>query len=180
MRGYVQGLVEILEGGREGPRRTVKKYKSVTKILPNWHKVRTKWVLLCEHCSDLSGRIKCWKFLEWLMNCHLFKDILSPLTCLLPPPPWVEWNPVHYYWRHYWPIVAALDDDDDDDDEWQGKPEHSEKTCHSVALSITNTVWPVPGLNSDGRGGKLGSLSYGTACLPTYLLTYLLTYLVKM
>jgi hypothetical protein len=69
----------------------------------------------------------------------------------------VEWNWVHYYSGHYWPVVPAPDDDGvwrDRSNDWKEKPKYSEKTSHSVALSTTNTTWPDPGSNPCRRGGK--------------------------
>jgi hypothetical protein len=43
--------------------------------------------------------------------------------------------------------------------------------CRSATLSTTNPTWPDLGSNSGRRSGKPATnrLSYGTACLPTYL-----------
>jgi hypothetical protein len=84
----------------------------------------------------------------------------------------VEWNRVHYFWGHYWPIVPApgwwwwwwwlvwsnwWSD-------WQVKLKHSEKTYPSAALSTTNPTWLHPCSNTSRRSGKPASnrLSYGT------------------
>jgi hypothetical protein len=47
---------------------------------------------------------------------------------------------------------------------WQGKPEYSEKTCHTDPLSTTNPTWLDLGSNPANRCGKPvpNRLSYGT------------------
>jgi hypothetical protein len=38
--------------------------------------------------------------------------------------------------------------------EWHGKPKHSEETCFSAALSITDATWLQQGSNPGGCDGK--------------------------
>jgi hypothetical protein len=61
-------------------------------------------------------------------------------------PGWLWW------WRNWW------------NHDWQGKPNYSEETCPSAALSITNPTC-CPDANPGRRGGKPATnrLSYGTA-----------------
>jgi hypothetical protein len=87
----------------------------------------------------------------------------------------VEWNLVHCYCGHNWPIVPAPDDDEwwwvwsSWCNVWQGKPEYSVQSCRNAVVSTTNPTWPDPGLNPGRRCGKpaTGRHSYGTAnCVP--------------
>jgi hypothetical protein len=68
---------------------------------------------------------------------------------------WVSWYSGHYWsivpapvdrwwwlWRNWW------------NEDWQGKPNHSEKTCPSATLSTTNPTWLDPGFNLGRRGRK--------------------------
>jgi hypothetical protein len=72
----------------------------------------------------------------------------------------VEWNLVHCYWGRYWSIVPTSDDGwwwrwwwvwSSRRNDWQGNPKHSEKTCPSAALFITNPIWPDPASNPGSR-----------------------------
>jgi hypothetical protein len=71
----------------------------------------------------------------------------------------------------FWPIVLASDDGwwwwmwSSRWNEWQGKPNYSEKTCPSAALSTTNPTWSDLGSNPSRRSGKTAiiRLSYGMA-----------------
>jgi hypothetical protein len=91
-------------------------------------------------------------------SCHSFKKKICiagggikvhstprPPMAYCASPGWLWW------WRNRW-------------NNWQGKPNYSEKTCPSAALSTTNPTC-CPYANPGRRGGKPASnrLSYGTA-----------------
>jgi hypothetical protein len=87
------------------------------------------------------------------------------------------WGQTESTWcvGHHWPIVAAPDDvcwwvwSSRWNENWQGKPNLSENTCQSTALSTTNATWP-DSSRCDGKPAT-NRLSYGTAytnCTASY------------
>jgi hypothetical protein len=81
----------------------------------------------------------------------------------------VEWNRVHHYWGHYWPIVPTPDDDgwwwdwSSRWNDWQGKLKYSEKTCYSAALSTRYPPWPDKGSNLAATVGSQWLTAWATA-----------------